>query len=350
MAAVVKLLTEIDGMVDDVYDRRNAADKSREAEYNAVVSIQSWFRGQRCRSYLSFLGKSATTVQKAWRGYIGRRYYRQLVKSKVFIMKLNHYNAMAVKIQKVWRGYYTRKYISNYYSRKRYLEGLKLKNEIVRAELTEYAEQQEEMKKWKEEDEEKKKLQEYAKKRHYLLSTEVIPGIYNSPYWPYPAEMEFHLRNVRPETPVKKKEGVIYDPTPTRYDIPKPCPLPPIEKKPQGPFRDPREVQKQRYKPFQPSLRVATNFASVEEAREAMKRDEWIKRINDNIFVPFTKKEKSYDPLLHTKSQFGHLPYGTKYFREENIDQHVVIKDFQTVLPPVPIFQKLNDTYSQGQV
>ena len=38
----------------------------------------------------------------------------------------------ALQIQKIWRGYYTRKYIHNYYSRKQYLEGLVIKNEIVR--------------------------------------------------------------------------------------------------------------------------------------------------------------------------------------------------------------------------
>lgn len=34
-------------------------------------------------------------------------------------------------------------------------------------------------------------------------------------------------------------------------------------------------------------------------------------------FVPFTKKSYPHEPLLHTTSQFGHLPYGTKYFRHE---------------------------------
>lgn len=32
----------------------------------------------------------------------------------------------------MWRGYYIRKYVFNYYSRKRYLEALQIKNEIVR--------------------------------------------------------------------------------------------------------------------------------------------------------------------------------------------------------------------------
>lgn len=51
----------------------------------------------------------------------------------------------------------------------------------------------------------------------------------------------------------------------------------------QGPFRDPSEVQKQRYKPLQPTLRVATSYTSTEEARAAMKAREWIMRVNDNM-------------------------------------------------------------------
>ena len=51
----------------------------------------------------------------------------------------------------------------------------------------------------------------------------------------------------------------------------------------QGPFRTPDEVIKQRYKQLQPTLRVATSYTSVEEAREAMKSKEWIMRVNDNM-------------------------------------------------------------------
>ena len=51
----------------------------------------------------------------------------------------------------------------------------------------------------------------------------------------------------------------------------------------QGPFREPEEVQKQRYKAFQPTLRVATSFTSLEDARERMKAEEWLTRLNDDM-------------------------------------------------------------------
>ena len=54
----------------------------------------------------------------------------------------------------------------------------------------------------------------------------------------------------------------------------------------QGPFRDPREVQRQRYRPFNPTLKVATSYTSVEDARKKMKEREWVMRLNDDMYVP----------------------------------------------------------------
>merc|ERR1711976_681356 len=143
------------------------AETEREREFVAVVKVQSWFRAQRVRTYLQHLNNCAVKVQKRWRGFVGRKKYREKLKEHVFEMKLKHYNEMTLLIQKHWRGFYTRKYIFNYYSRKRYLEGLKIKNEIVRNELEEYAEQLEMQSEWKREAEEKKKLDYFASKNHY---------------------------------------------------------------------------------------------------------------------------------------------------------------------------------------
>ncbi len=50
----------------------------------------------------------------------------------------------------------------------------------------------------------------------------------------------------------------------------------------QGPFRSSAETQRQRYKPFKPTLRVQTPFSSVEEARQNMKDQEWVARLHDD--------------------------------------------------------------------
>ncbi|KAL5008379.1 hypothetical protein ScPMuIL_013960 [Solemya velum] len=349
---MVKLHQENDAIIEEIYQRKNDAEIARQREYVAAVQIQAFFRGCRVRSYMRHLHNSAKILQKRWRGFLGRQFYRILVKNSVLIMKLNFYNGMATKVQKVWRGYYVRKYVFNYYSRKRYLEALQIKNELVRSELEEFSEQQEHVRQRQREMEHKKRREHMARKHHFLISTHVIPGIYNSPFLPYPTETEYLLRSVKPHPPkVKKKtEDNQYDPSWKSYDTTPPKQLPPLTRKPQGPFRTPEDVQKQRYKPFEPTLRVATSFWSLEDARQDMKAKEWTTRVIDDKFIPFSRREHKYDPLLHTSSSYGHLPYGSKYYREEFIDKHVTLEPFKTAVPPIPVFEKLNNTFSQGQV
>ncbi|XP_072031080.1 spermatogenesis-associated protein 17-like [Amphiura filiformis] len=351
MATIVKLLRRTPNVMEQVFERNATAEERREEEFVACVKIQAWFRAVRVRAYFKHLNRCATIIQKVWRGHLGRALFRIMIRNQVLIMRRNLYNAMATRIQKIWRGYYTRKYIHNYYSRKQYLEGLVVKNEIVRQELKEYREQKEREEEQILQESAREKVLNEARKNHYLISTEVVPGIYNSPFKPYPDEMEYILRTVQPQPPKGPKpkrdnrSGMMVSQSPP---LPLIEPLPPIGQKPQGPFRSPEEVQKQRYKSLQPTLRVATNFTSVEEAREAMKSKEWIMRVNDNIFEPFTRRDRDYDPLLHTTSKYGHLPYGNQYFRETNESKHVTPQRFQPVVSPIPVFEKLNDTYSKG--
>jgi len=345
---MVRLSGEINEIIHEIYIKKNDAEADRYMEYAASVKIQSWFRALRTRSYLKYVNKCATAIQRRWRGFLGRRFFRILLKNAIFIMKLNSYNAKAAKIQKVWRGYYVRKYVYNYYSRKRYLEALQVKNEIIRSELAEYAEQQEASRKREEEKKELERQKKEARKHHHLVSTEVIPGIYNSPFLPYPNEKEFLLRSARPFSIKKVEKEPTFDPACEKYHGQVPKVLPPLATKPQGPFREAEEVQRQRYKPFQPSLRVATNYFSLDDARQLLKEQEWITRVNDNTFLPFTHRTVKYEPLLHTTSSFGSV--GTSYLRQECLDKHISLTNFKTLVPPIPVFDKLNDTYSAGQV
>ncbi|KAK2511874.1 Spata17, partial [Columba guinea] len=176
-----------------------------------------------------------------------------------FIMKMNFYNEMAVRIQKRWRGYYVRKYIHNYYGLKKYLETVSMNNEFVRNKLRQYTEMKENEEKKKDLEKKEKEKQYQARKMHYLLSTE------------------------------------------------------------QGPFRDTAEVLRQRYKPLEPTLRVAASINSpLEKAREEMKMGEWRNRVHDNEFLPFSSyhKNEKYDPSICRSGKYGQETYGIKHFRE----------------------------------
>lgn len=144
--------------------------------------------------------------------------------------------------------------------------------------------------------------------------------------------------------------------------------LPPIKGpiKPQGPFKSKEETLRQRHRDFAPTLRVQTSFYSTLEAREAMRGDEWSKRVVDDIFQPFSKAKQDYFPFHHTSTPYGPISYGTQKFRDNEFhpisskdnnnnnndkkDSKLPTKDFQAVVPPIPLFDKFCKTYSKGQV
>ncbi|XP_031824530.1 spermatogenesis-associated protein 17-like [Sarcophilus harrisii] len=120
----------------------------------------------------------------------------------------------------------------------------------------------------------------------------ISPGIYNSPFRD-PDPMEFELRKVRAchMTPPRPQiQQTDYEDLSSwlactsKRSFPRSDILPPINRKQyQGPFRDIAEVLQQRYKPLQPTLRVATSINSLRDAQEELKREEWKHRVNDNM-------------------------------------------------------------------
>jgi hypothetical protein len=64
-------------------------------------------------------------------------------------------------------------------------------------------------------------------------------------------------------------------------------------------------------------------------------------------FLPFSHHSSpaSYQPLLHTTSSFTRLAYGTKHFRDDHPARNIHPQEFQTVVPPIPVFDKLYSTY-----
>ncbi|XP_017575829.2 spermatogenesis-associated protein 17 [Pygocentrus nattereri] len=349
MARLVRLTPQADRVKEAYFTRNRIAEENRQRENSAAVRIQSWIRGCRARAYLSHIHRKATIIQKTWRGFKAREHFRQRVKAAYFLMKMNFYNKMAVKIQQRWRGYYVRKYVHNYYARKRYLEALTQKNEQMRRELEELAEHQRQERQRVAMEREEQEKYVRAQRLHFLLSTKQCPGVFNSPFRPEPDEMELRLRRVKPvRTMSAPKESWPVNPQPSSYLHDKER-LPPIHKTPQGPFRPAVEVQQQRYRPLEPSLRVATSITALEEAREELRRQEWRTRLIDHPFLPFSKTpDKKYEPLLHAASPYQQTEYGTKHFREEDRSQLEKKKPFRRVFTTCHVFDKFGRLYSSA--
>ncbi|XP_034523086.1 spermatogenesis-associated protein 17 isoform X2 [Ailuropoda melanoleuca] len=293
MATLARLQARSMFVAQQYYFRNSVVDLFRKKEYDAAVKIQSWFRGCQVRAYIRNLHRITTVIQKWWRSYLGRQEYRLIVKFASCAMKMNFYNAMAVRIQRRWRGYRIRKYCFNYFYLKEYLRAVSETNDAIREALEEFAEMKEREEKKADLEREEKKRDYQARKMHYLLSTK------------------------------------------------------------QGPFRDITEVLEQRYKPLEPTLRVAEPIDELKVARGEFRRQEWMRNVNDNMFLPFSSyhKNKKYIPLMNSSSKYGPNSYGSQHFRDENPKKWICDKDFQTVLPSFDLFSKYGKLYSKaGQI
>ncbi|KAM6217397.1 spermatogenesis-associated protein 17 [Rhynchocyon petersi] len=355
MATLARLRSRLD-VVRNLYYYKN-----RKKETDAAIKIQSWFRGCEVRAYIRYLNRIVTTIQKCWRSYLSRQHYHLMVKVAYCTMKMNLYNTMAVRIQKLWRGYRIRKYCFNYYYLKEYLKAVSETNDAIREALDEFAEMKEREEKKASLEKEEKEKDYQARKMHYLLSTKQIPGIYNSPFRDEPDPWELRLQKAKPLThrrPTVKQQNSVnlndWLACTSARSFPRSEILPPIDrKKYKGPFRDINEVLQQRYKPLEPTLRVAEPIYELKEAQERYRRDQSLHNINDDMFLPFSSyhKNEKYIPSVHSSSKYGAQSYGYQHFRDENPKKWIDVKNFQTVLPSFDLFSKYGKTYSKaGQI
>ncbi|XP_044201933.1 spermatogenesis-associated protein 17 isoform X1 [Thunnus albacares] len=297
MAELLKLRSEVEDFQKEHFYRNSLAEENREGDNQAATQIQSWFRACKVRAYLSHLHKKAVIIQKIWRGFTARARFRQMVKAAYFIMKMNFYEEMAVRIQRRWRGFFVRKYIHNFYARKSYLQGLSMKNKLVRRELDELEELQKRERYCQEMVKEQTAKVYQAHRLHHLLSTKQCPGVFNSPFRPAPHEMELLLRQVKYQAPTKlasrERACLLGTPASTAPSFPGTlgspwiktrtpcCPrpiLPPIaNKRQQGLFREPGEVWEQRLRFPELSLHLQTSYTHLEEVQNELQQQESVR-------------------------------------------------------------------------
>ncbi|XP_063039765.1 spermatogenesis-associated protein 17 [Engraulis encrasicolus] len=352
MARLVKFQSQIQQVRVEFFERQRIAEENRKRENAAAVKIQSWIRGCRVRAYVRYLSRYAVIIQKIWRGYAAKGVLRHMQEVAYLAQRMRYYNQMATRIQKRWRGFFVRKYVHNYYDRKHYLEALAKKNEEVRRELEEHEEQQVKEREREALEREEQRKKKKAQRLHFLLSTQQRPGVFNSPFREGPSEMERRLRHMTPAVAQSANEASRRRRQQQRSTAreQQTLTLPPIHtKRPQGPFRGVEEVWRQRQRPIEPSLRVATSITALQEARQELRMHELDSRLVPHPFWPFSRAHKEgskYDPLLHTRTDYQPLSYGTKHFRDDSTPQDK--EPFKTVFTTCHVFDKFGRLYSNA--
>ncbi|ELK32168.1 Spermatogenesis-associated protein 17 [Myotis davidii] len=255
---------------------------------------------------------------------LGHQYYFRNSVVDAFRKKENE---AAVKIQSWFRGCQVRTYI--------------------REALDDFADMREREEKKADLEREEKKRDYAARKMHYLLSTKQIPGVYNSPFRKEPDPWELRLQKAKPLTPQRPKArqkrphslSSWLACTSTR-SFPRSHTLPPIDRKQcQGPFRDVSDVLKQRYKPLEPTMRVAEPINTLTEARSEFKRLELSRNVQENMFLPFSSyhKKERYVPSIHSSSKYGPDAYGYHRFRDESPNKWIGGKKWVRTAAAAPI-------------
>ncbi|KAK4475372.1 hypothetical protein MN116_002434 [Schistosoma mekongi] len=350
-------------------------DTYRLSEYNAAVKIQAWFRGIRIRCYLKLLEKCTIIIQKTWRGYQGRKRYRSELSKAVIEYRRNKFSRAAAKIQSAWKGYLTRKYIFNFYSRKIYLSALIDVGEFVKNQLSVYEKEMRYLKCKENEENERKRIINWAKSHHFLVSTYCQPGIYQNSMNKVLSDKETLLLSVHQELikdektmnkkkkkkKAKKETNDIENKTKSSIEQKSDLSskinsdysyqsnkmindLPKIK----GPFKHPDEVKKWINTPLNLSLRVSTDYFSLDKAQQLWKSEEWNNRLHDNYFYTGQPPSLPHEGLLWTKSVYGSIPYGTKHFRMSEDENHSIHPRFRNVLPPIALFDRFNKEYIPG--
>jgi hypothetical protein len=190
-------------LIRDYYQALNDLEKHRYIELNAASYIQKNVRRYLCEKRFILLKKVSLEIQKNFKGYLARAQHMQSVKDLSNDMNMQFYEYHLTIIQKNWRGFNSRRSKLDYHERKKYLQKIKQKNEETLTKVQEYSRAiQYEMERKREEDH-RKGFNQVASNLHHLVSTRIIPGVYNPPHIPeehkpqvFNTDIEAHLKSV----------------------------------------------------------------------------------------------------------------------------------------------------------
>ena len=175
--------------------------------YRYTTAIQSHWRSYTVRRNFGKVKRASGVIQACYRGYRGRKRAHNFSVKVAAEGRQKHFHQAAIEIQRLWRGSNSRKRIHSFYDRKRYLESVLSVGEQLRQSLNVHHETQSQAELL-----EKVRLRVYHARcftqcltvlssfgalqesnmretflnairgMHHLTSTEVMPGVYNSPF------------------------------------------------------------------------------------------------------------------------------------------------------------------------
>ncbi len=121
----------------------------------------------------------ATKIQRLYRGYIGRQYFKKCMVDRNKQRRMDYYNNNATQIQRIWRGFYTRKNILDFKYRKLYLQQVNVQMQKLKVQAETHQIEQRHMLKRLKMEKGYQELMKRAGQSHHLIGTKKSPGIYH---------------------------------------------------------------------------------------------------------------------------------------------------------------------------
>mmetsp|Transcript_129784 Transcript_129784/g.225554 ORF Transcript_129784/g.225554 Transcript_129784/m.225554 type:complete len:389 (-) Transcript_129784:86-1252(-) len=182
MAHFFKLQNSLDEAAKVYFAMKQAASDHSAREKQAIIKVQSVYRGSKVRDRWHAVLHNALLVQRLSRGWLARVRTRALRLERTKALNTIFFHHCASVIQKFFRGWWSRRYLHDYYGRKGYLGKVAKRGDWTKEYLRRHHAQKVAEAKAEEESQMRQEFDNLAGELHHLVSTKSIAGVYNPPY------------------------------------------------------------------------------------------------------------------------------------------------------------------------
>jgi hypothetical protein len=339
-----RLLGRQDEVVRDYLAAFQAANDAREIERRAATVIQSAYRGSVIRHRFHLVVWASLEIQRRVRGVMGMRIAQVKRLDRHRLRNQAFFDHTAAIIQKHFRGYWSRLYRHDFYARRKYLRNVDERGVRTVTHLQKRYEKELSDQEHATQLRMKKEFTSLTSQLHHLVSTQIIPGVYNPPYSDtlpkaFGIPVEEHLRKCNPvRLPASLRRPLYRNRT-----VPPGRRLDPIEtvKRPgtaeemprrqklhsttatvgrhrpiQGPFRTREEIALSNARAYSQyrSIQADSTYDTVRESERMQEKLSKMTRVGSDEFVHRKVNEKPFVPTANAETDFPHRPVE---FRED---------------------------------
>lgn len=182
MAHFFKLRDQLDECPEVFFAMKQEASDQSAKEKQAIIKVQSVYRGSKVRERWHAVLHNALLVQRLSRGWLARVRTRALRLDRNQRLNAVFFHHCATIIKKFYKGWQSRRYLHDYYGRKAYIEKVEKRGNWTKEYLARFRSNKEIEAKMEEEVQMRNEFDSLAGELHHLISTKSIAGVYNPPF------------------------------------------------------------------------------------------------------------------------------------------------------------------------